>query len=301
MKHLVLSAICVLFYTLGTAQELNPTVRITTPKLQTADPQIFKTMETSIVEFLNNTRWTEDEFEPDERIEVNFQINITQEINDNTFLADIALQSLRPVFGSDYKTALITHVDKDVLITYEEFQPILDSRDIFKDNLSSLLTFYAYLVLGYDYDTFEDMGGDPYFRIAQSIINTIPPGISGQDKGWSSLGGNKTNRYWIMENMLSPRIRPYRTAMYKYHRIGLDMMESNTEKGLASMTEAISDIDQVRNSYPNSMTLRMFSNAKSDEIIDVFRAADRTAKSKVMQVMRKIDVANANKYNVLRS
>ena len=156
-------------------------------------------------------------------------------------------------------------------------------------------------MLGYDYDSFSPLGGDPYFPIAQSIINNIPPGASAQDKGWSSIGGNKTNRYWIIENMLSPKVRPYREAMYKYHRLGLDMMASNSTKALGSMTEAVSDIDQVRNAYPNSIALRIFSNAKSDEIIDVFRAADRNAKSKVMQVMRKVDVANANKYNVLRS
>lgn len=282
------------------AQEINAKVRLTTPKLQSVDPKVFSTLEQTIQDFLNNTRWTDDDFASTERIECNVQINITEELNEQTFKADIALQSLRPVYGSDYKTALLTLVDKDVLITYEEYQQLEDSRDVFNDNLSSLLTFYAYLMLGYDYDTFSELGGDKYFRIAQGIINTIPPGIQGQDRGWSSLGV-KTNRYWIIENMQSPKMRPYREVMYKYHRLGLDLMHTDPDQGLANMVEALNTIDEVRASYPNTIALQIFTNAKSDEIIEIFKGADRTKKSQVMQVMRKLDIANASKYNVLRT
>lgn len=293
----------ILFLTIGqssNAQELNASVRLTTPKLQTADPKVFETLEQAIEDFLNNTRWTNDEFAAHERIECSFQINITEEINEQTFKADIALQSLRPVYGSDYKTALISHVDKDVIITYEQFQQIQDSRDIFVDNLSAVLTFYAYIILGYDYDSFDLLGGDRYFRIAQSIINTVPPAVLQRDNGWSSLG-RKTNRYWIVENMQSPKLRPYREAMYKYHREGLDMMHSDVTAGQAVMVDALQNIEDVRSSYPNSIALQMFANAKSDEIIEIFKGAERMYKSQVMQVMRKLDVANASKYNVLRS
>lgn len=281
-------------------QELNATVRLTTPKLQIVDPKVFSTLEQTIQDFLNNTRWTDDEFAPEERIECNVQINITEELSEQIFKADIALQSLRPVYGSDYKTALFTHVDKDIVITYEEYQQLEDSRDVFNDNLSSLLTFYAYLMLGYDYDTFSELGGDKYFRIAQGIINTIPPGIQGQDRGWSSLGV-KTNRYWIIENMQSPKMRPYREGMYKYHRLGLDVMHTDPDQALGNMVEALNTIDNVRASYPNTIALQIFTNAKSDEIIEIFKGADRTKKSQVMQVMRKLDIANASKYNVLRT
>jgi hypothetical protein len=187
-----------------------------------------------------------------------------------------------------------------VLITYEEYQQLEDSRDIFNDNLSSVLSYYAYLILGYDYDSFSELGGDRYFRIAQSIINTIPPGVQSQDNGWSSLG-NKANRYWIVENMQSPKMRPYREAMYKYHRLGLDLMHSDKVEATAVLVEALTTIDDVRASYPNTIALQMFSNAKSDEIIEIFKGADRMDKSKVMQVMRKLDIANASKYNVLRT
>ena len=282
------------------AQELNATVRITAPKLQTTDPQVFKTMEQAILDFMNNTRWDLNDYESEERIECAFQINILEELSSNVFKADIAFQAVRPVYSSDYKSPLVSHVDKNVIITYEEYQPIQESRDVFNDNLSSVLTFYAYTILGYDNDSFSSLGGDPYFQIAQSIITNIPPGILEADKGWSSLN-NRNNRFWIIENMLSPKMREYRIAMYQYHRHGLDYMAGDVAKAQTAMLEALTDVDKVRGSYPNSMVLRMFANTKSDEVIEVFKATDRTTKNTIYQVMRKVDVANASKYNVLRS
>lgn len=282
------------------AQELNATVRLTIPKLQTTDPKVFQTLEQSIRDFLNNQRWTDISYESDERIEFAVQMNITEEISQNTFRADFGLQVVRPVYGSDYKTSILTHVDQDVVFTYEEYQPIEDSRNFFRDNLSAVLSYYAVLVIGLDFDSFAPLGGDPYFTVAQSIINSIPSGIADQDPGWNSLVGNKTNRYWLIENLLSPKVRPYREAMYQYHRHGLDIMHKDVVGGQQAIMQAITAIDQVRESYPTVMVARMFVNAKSDEIIEIFKAADNTSKNRVMQVMRRLDVTNGNKYNVLR-
>ncbi len=282
------------------AQELNATVRITAPKLQTTDPQVFKTMERAILDFMNNTRWGLNTYEHEERIECAFQINILEELSTNVFTADIAFQALRPVYGSDYKSPLVSHVDKGVVITYEEYQPIQESRDIFNDNLSSVLTFYAYTILGYDNDSYSSLGGDPYYLIAQSVINNIPPSVLQADNGWSSLN-NRNNRFWIIENMLSPKMREYRISMYQYHRYGLDFMAGDVAKGQTEMLEALKEIDKVRATYPNSMVLRMFATTKSDEIIEVFKAANRSIKNTVYEIMRKVDVANSSKYNVLRT
>ncbi len=282
------------------AQELNATVRLTVPKLQTADPRVFQTLERSVQDFLNNQRWTDLTYESNERIEFAVQMNITEEISQTTFKADFALQLVRPVYGSDYKTSILTHVDKDIIFTYEEFQPIEDSRNFFRDNLSAVLTFYAMLAIGLDSDSFAELGGDPYYTVAQGIINAIPPGIAEQDPGWNSLSGNKTNRYWLIENLLSPKVRPYREAMYQYHRHGLDMMHKDVTSSQQVILQAITSTDQVRESYPTVMVTRMFVNAKSDEIIEIFKAADSTTRNKVMQIMRRLDVTNSNKYNVLR-
>lgn len=299
-KVLTLLTICLIALNGINAQELNATVRITAPKLQTVDPQVFKTMERAILDFMNNTRWDLDAYELEERIECAFQINILEELSSNVFKADIAFQAVRPVYSSDYKTPLVSHVDRNVIITYEEYQPIEESRDLYNDNLSSVLTFYAYTILGYDADSFSSLGGDPYYQIAQSVITNIPPAVLEADKGWSSLN-NRNNRFWIIENMLSPKMRDYRISMYQYHRHGLDYMAGDVGKGQTAVLDALTTIDKVRSSYPNSMVLRMFAITKSDEVIEIFKATDRTTKNTIYQVMRKVDVANASKYNVLRS
>jgi hypothetical protein len=292
---------CVLFCTGNLiAQELNATVRLTIPKLQTTDPRVFQTLEQSISDFLNNQRWTDLTYENNERIECAIQINITEEISQKLFKADFALQVVRPVYGSDYKTSLLTHVDKDIIFSYEEYQPIEDSRNFFKDNLSAVLTYYAVLIIGLDFDSFSELGGDPYFTVAQGIINSVPPGVAEQDAGWNSLIGNKTNRYWLIENLLSPKVKPYREAMYQYHRYGLDMMHKDPIQSQQVIMRALTSTDQVRESYPTVMVTRMFVNAKSDEILEIFKGADKATKSLVVQVMRRLDVTNANKYNVLR-
>ena len=300
MRYLITLFALLTFVSSGISQELNATVRISAPKLQTVDPKVFKTMEQDVLDFMNNTSWTNDDYQLDERIECSFQINILEELSTNVFKADIAIQAIRPVYGSDYATATISHVDRDVVITYEEYQPIQESRDGFRDQLSSVLTFYAYLILGYDNDTFSYTGGEPYFQICQQIMTNIPPSVQSLDRGWNS-NSNKNSRYWLLENLLSPKLRAYREAMYKYHREGLDVMSSDLAKGQTEVLTAILALDGARNQYPNSLALQIFARAKSEEIIEIFKGADSSSKNKVMQVMRRIDVANANKYDVLRS
>ena len=280
--------------------ELNATVRITVPKLQTADPKIFKTLEQQVFDFFNNQSWTDLEYEEEEKIECAFQINITEELSQNTFKADVAIQATRPVYGSTYKTSLITHVDKDIVFNYEEYQPLEDSRNFFRNNLSSVLSFYAMIIIGLDFDSFTELGGSPYFNVAQGIVNSIPPSVIDQDAGWNSLQGNKTNRFWLIENLLSPKVRPYRQAMYNYHRHGLDLMYTDVVSAQRTMLQAINTVDQVRQTYPTIMVGRMFALAKSEEILEVFKGADRGTRNQVKQVMQRLDVSNAQRYNELQ-
>src|SRR5687767_7370868 len=144
------------------AQEFDAEVTVSTPKLQQTDPRVFETLERDLREFLNQERWTENEYKPHERIEVNFQVNISEELGNNTYKADIAIKAIRPVYGSEYKTVLINHIDRDITFTYQEFQPIENATEFFKDNLSAVFTYYAHLILGLDAESFALMGGDPY-------------------------------------------------------------------------------------------------------------------------------------------
>ena len=282
------------------AQELNAEVTVSVPKLQTADPAVFKTLEKDLKEFLNSERWTKDDYKPFERIDCNFSVNITAELGANLFSADIALKAIRPVYGTDYKTVLINHVDRDIIFNYQEFQPLENGTEFFKDNLSAVFSYYTQLILGLDAESFAPNGGDEYFRIAQNIINQIPSVISETDKGWQSLT-RKTTRYWISENMLSPRYASFRQAWYNYHRKSLDIMHSDPQQAILTMLEALKEVEKTNASYPNTIGVLMFLTAKSDEIVEVMKNGSRTQKTTVYDIMRKLDPANTVKYNALRS
>lgn len=281
------------------AQELNATVRVNVQKLQTVDPQVFETLEQTLLEFLNSQKWTNDVFELEERINCNILLTIQEERSPTSFKADLAIQASRPVYGTTYETALFNHIDKDVTFTYEQFQPLQFSQNVFNDNLSTVLSFYAYIILGMDYDSFSPLGGEPYFQIAQQILNSVPQSAAAANPGWRSLDGNR-NRYWIIENILSPRVRPYRQAMYEYHRQALDIMAEDVNTGRGMMVNALSQISDVDQAYPNSMIVQMFVNAKSQEVVEIFKKGTRQEQDQVIQIMSKIDPTNSSRYRAIR-
>jgi len=284
-------------FTSISAQELRVSCRVNAQKAQ-ADPQVFRSLETAIEEFMNNQKWTEDIFYENERIEVNLQVTIVEEISSTSFKADIGIQAVRPVYGTDYETPIITHLDKTIVFTFEQFQPLAYTEATFQNNLTHVLSFYAYLILGLDYDTFAPFGGEPHFQKAQNIINIFPQNLSGSFPGWTSREGNR-NRYWILESLLNPSVRPYREAMYNYHRQGLDIMASDVDAGKAVLMQVLETVGKVNKAYLNAMILQIFANTKSQEIIEIFKVAARTQKTRVYSIMSKIDAANANKYRAI--
>lgn len=296
--YILVSLILISFH--ADAQELNATISVSTPKLQEADPEIFKTLEKDLRDFLTQQRWTNTEYKNYERIECSFQVNIKSELGNNNYQADIAIKAIRPVYGSEYKTVLINHVDRDIVFSYQQFQPIENGTDIFRDNLSAVFSFYAHLILGLDADSFTPFGGDEEFQLAQNIINQIPPSASDADKGWQSLN-RKTTRYWIMENYLSPRFKPFREAWYHYHRKSLDLMHLNPGQGIVTMIDALKEVEKTNISYPNSIGILLFISAKSDEIVEIMKQADRVQKNSVFEIMRKLDPSNSGKYNAIRN
>ena len=280
------------------AQELNVTVRINTQKLQSTDPKVFATLEATVREFLNTQKWTEEVFELEERINANVLITIQEEISATSFKADIAIQASRPVYGSDYETPLINHIDKGVTFFYEQFQPLQFSQNAFNDNLSSVLAFYAYIMLGLDFDSFSPYGGEPYFQAAQDILNNVTQAAAA-NPGWRSLDGNR-NRFWLIENILSPRVRPYRQAWYDYHRQGLDLCASDVATGRAIIAAALEEIRNVDQAYPNSMIIQVFTDTKSQEILEIFKRGTPQEQNTVVQVMTRIDASNAAQYRAIK-
>ncbi|MBK6621121.1 MAG: DUF4835 family protein [Saprospirales bacterium] len=281
------------------AQELEVTVKVNTPTIQMADPRVFQDLQAAIQGFMNNQKWTNETYQPEERIKVTLLLNITQEFSASSFGGDLNIQAVRPVYGSTYETPLISHLDKDVTFTYEQFQPLEFSENNFNDNISSILSFYAYVILGLDYDSFSPLGGEPYFQIAQDVLNAVPQAVTANNKGWRSIDGNR-NRYWIVENLLSPRVRNLRQAYYDYHRQALDLMSSDVVSGRALMLEAIEAVAQVNQTYPNAMAVQMFTNAKSNEIVEIYKQGTPTEKNRIVQSMTRIDGSNASKYRAIR-
>jgi len=298
MKNIILTA-CFLIMSIAVfAQEINATVSVNSQKAQ-SDPQIFKSLEASIQEFMNTQKWTEDDFEQSERIKVNMQLTITEETSASSFSAELQIQAIRPVFNSDYQTPLLTHLDRSIRFSFEPFQPIVYQEETFTDNISHILAFYAYVILGYDYDSFAPFGGEKHFQKAQNIINVFPANLSAAFPGWTSQTGGKQSRYWLMESMLNPSVRPYREAMYTYHRRGMDIMHEDLETGKAILMQVLETVGQVNNKYLNAMVLKMFSNAKQTELIEIFKVAPRQQKTRVYAIMSKVDPANSSKYRAI--
>ena len=302
MRNWILLAFLVGFTGLVQAQELNATVKVNYQQVQLVDPSVFATLEQAITEFVNQ-KWTNDIYEIEERIDCNFILTLQKEISATSFEMNLAIQSSRPIFGTDQSTPLVNTIDGYVTFDYEQFQPLQFSENRFDNNLTSVLAFYINIILGMDYDSFSPAGGEPYFQKAQEIVNNVPAGLYGTYLGWSSTDASNSrgsrNRYWIMENFLSPRMKPFRLGMYQYHRLGLDMMTQDVNQARAAIAEVINTIGQVDQSYPNAILTQLFLNAKRQEVLELFKRGTSTERTTVRQVMTRVDPANGAEYRSL--
>ncbi len=276
----------------GVAQELNCKVQVLSQQVQGTDKRVFTTLQTAIFEFMNNKKWTNDQFKLDERIDCSILINVTERPSTDQFVATIQVQSRRPVFKSSYNSVLLNYNDNDFQFSYLENQPLEFNENQFTTNLTSVLGFYAYMIIGMDYDTFSPSGGTTYLQKAQNIVNNAQ---NASEPGWRAFESNK-NRYWLITNMLDAPFVNIRECMYNYHRKGLDEMVTNKEGGRANLLEALESLRKVHQARPLSFAMQVFFNAKSDEIINIFSGAFADEKSKVMTLLNDIDPTNSNKY-----
>lgn len=301
-KSLLLIFILVAIQSLGlrAQSEINFNVRFNTQQIQTAELSIFQTLERDVNTFLNGQAWTKDAFLPEERINCNLVFTLKEIDNSpNNYELDLAIQSSRPVFGSGSETALFNYLDNKINFYYEEYQAIQLSENNFSGNLPAVLGFYAYLILGFDYDSFSPLGGQIYFEKAQDIFDRLPSNLSSDDPGWRPAGTR--NRYWLLENILSPRMLPLRRANYNYHRRGLDMMHKNPDLARIAILEALEDIQLANQAYPNAPIIQVFNDAKRDEIIEIFKAGTLQEQNTVIQIFTRVDPANSGKYRAIRS
>ena len=247
------------------AQELNCTVSINADQTGQPNNQIFRTLETQLTEFVNTTEWTDKNYKNQERIDCNMSIIISA-FESNLFTATIQIQASRPVYGSSYTSPIYNYNDKQFNFSYVEFQPLIFNVNNFDSNLISTIAFHAYTILGLDADTFELNGGEPYFSIAKQIVNTAATGGS---KGWKSTDG-KQSKYSINDALLSQVYKEFHSAMYEYHRNGLDLMSKSPKIAKANIASAINILKGINDRRPNSYLLRTFFDAKSDEIQSIF-------------------------------
>lgn len=295
LKHLLLF----LFIALSNiivAQELNCNVKVLSPAIQGTERSVFETLETAIKEFMNNTRWTNDNFKQDERIECNITINVTKRISVDEFEANIIVQSRRPVYKSSYNTNLINYQDNDFTFKYTPFQPFEFNENTFINNLTSTLGYYAYIFIGLDYDTYSPDGGTPYYQKAQTIVNNAQ---NAAEKGWKAFEGSK-NRYWLAENLANSNFKGVRSCLYNYHRKGLDMMTIDVEQSRKTIAEALEGLQKVHNMQMGSFLMQVFFLAKADEIVNIFSVAAPDVKSKLVPLLNTIDPGNVTKYEKLR-
>jgi len=279
------------------AQDLNARVEVLAPKIQTTNKRIFGELETAMKDFLNGRKWCLDPVLPEERFECSFVLTVTSWDGNASFGGQLQVQSSRPVFNSAYNSTVFITNDKDIDFTYSVGQTIDYSDQNFQSNLSSIMAFYAYIVIGLDYDTFSRYGGSTYFTLAQNVVTLAQPA---NNKGWKAFDGN-FNRYWLAENLNNTYYNPLRSFMYDYHRNGLDIMADNTGKGIkeiGTILPTLSSIDQTR---IGAMLPVVIFAAKSDELVSIFSKADSQDKLQAMNLLNKIDPANGNKYSALQN
>ena len=279
--------------TTGRAQELNCTVTVIAPQISNVDVSRFDALEDGIREFMNGRRWTNDNFEFEERIECTLQLTVSEAIGSTVFKGSMQVQSSRPVFNSDYNTPVLLVNDGDIQFEWLDTSTILFNPGQHRDNLSSLLAYYAYMILGMDYDTFSLEGGTPHFLQAQAIVANAQ---NAGERGWKASQG-KQNRYWLVENHLSQTFRPVRICLYNYHRKGLDVLFQDIEGGRLTIAESLIDMRSTNRIRPGSYNIQVFFLSKSDEIINIFSPAPDAERGRLLPILKQLDPGNIQSYD----
>ncbi|MBA9074143.1 hypothetical protein GGR22_002310 [Flavobacterium gossypii] len=277
------------------AQELNCTVKINFDRITNANTQIFKTLERSLTEFVNKTRWTNQTFGENERIESTMFINVSAYSSDQ-FSASIQVQSSRPAFNSTYSSPIFNFNDKDFNFRYVEFENLIFNPNSYDSNLVSVIAFYSYIIMGLDADSFSPKGGTPYFELAQNVAILAQQGGS---KGWNQSDGN-ISRYFLINDLMSNTFAPYREALYQYHSTGIDVMSDDLKKGKENIKNSIKTLAQIYELRPNALLTRVFFDAKSDEIVSIYTGGPSIGIADLVENLNRISPLNSSKWGGIR-
>ncbi len=273
-------------------QEIYCDVQINTQQVEGTDKKVFETLRTAVFEFMNNRKWTSHNFGIEERIECTILLNITNRISTDEFDAELNIALKRPIYNSAYNSTTMNYIDKEFKFVYVEYQPLDFVENTFTSNLTSVLAYYIYFFLGLDFDSYTLYGGTPYFEKAENIVNAAQSASAG---GWKSFESQK-NRFWLVENFMNPSYQQLRKFMYEYHRLGLDVMYDDASKGRASILKSMDYLIQVKDNWPNLFALQIIMEAKGDEFVNVFSEGSATEKTRAVNMLKKLDPAQASKY-----
>ncbi|MCK4745383.1 MAG: DUF4835 family protein [Bacteroidales bacterium] len=281
------------------SQELRCNVQIVSQQIQGTNKQVFQTLQNAIYEFMNNRVWTDHLYTTEERIECNLMINITEQLSADEFKGTLTVQARRPVFNSNYNTTTLNFVDNAIHFRYVEFSPLEFDLNSHISNLTSILSFYAYYILGIDYDTFSLFGGSTYFTNAERIVlnaQNVPEG------GWKPLDDiAHKSRYWLVKDILDPDYEPVREFNYRYHRLGLDTMDEKVAEGRAEVTSSLELIQQVYRKRPDPYMyiLRLIFDSKVDELVNVYSESYPEERTRAHTILTEVDKPNINKYKAI--
>lgn len=277
-------------------QELNCNVQIAAQKIQGSNREVFESMQKDIYEFMNNTVWTNNVFNYAERIDCNLLITLTDQLSADEFKGTIQVQLRRPVFNTSYNSTMLNFIDNNFQFRYVEFQPLEFDPNTFRSSLISVLGYYAYIIIGFDYDSFSPLGGTEFFQVAEKIVTNAQ---NAPEAGWKPYDGSRNkNRYWLVKNLLDKQYEGIRRFIYDYDINGLDKMESRASEARTSMVESLKLIQEVyrRRPDPYMYLIEIIMEAKSDELINIFTGAFAEEKGRVVEILNEIDPANKTKY-----
>lgn len=275
-----------------TAQEFLCTVQVNSQQIQGTDKRIYESLNTSLNEFVNDRRWSNYSFKPNERIECTMVITIKERPSVDLFKANINIVASRPVYGTTYNSTLLNYIDKDFDFEYVEFQSLDFQENQFDSNLTSVIAYYLYVILGLDFDSFSEFGGTLFYEKAQQIVNTAE---SSGFTGWSSFDSQR-NRYWLVENYLDNSYSGIRNFLYRYHFKGMDILADKTPQGRTEIMESLKLLKKIADTNPGLFILQLIMDAKRDEFVNIYKEGNPTEKTDVIEILKAIDPSNTSTY-----
>jgi hypothetical protein len=291
MKHWLFFLSFVLFAGLVQSQELNCNIQINSDQVQGTNKSVFTTLQKSMSEFVNNRKWTEMTFATNERIECSMNV-IVKTVVDDLFTAEIQIQSRRPVFNSTYFSTLFNFKDNSFNFNYKEFDQLEMNENTITSNLTAVLSYYAYLIIGYDMDSYSRLGGTPYFQAAESIVNAAQ---GAELSGWKAFESSR-NRYALINNILDEAFKKYRNYFYEYHRLGLDEMTVNATNARARIAEGLPLLREANRARPSAVVISSFMDAKTDELVNIFSKATTKEKTEAVQILSDVNPTHSSRY-----